>query len=158
MARKILGINLSVFFSRAGYAAVYGLLTIGIFYELPNLLLKNINGSVANLPLENGTLFISYAILITLLSCVQIIFQDHVVGDAAAISNGIAQISYIYIFADGGLITEHLSSSGITLSLDFRTVIYLMLIPSALSIISAVISASSRPSVTRSEMIEIPLN
>ena len=158
MTRKIFGINTGVFFSRTGYAAGYGLLTIIVFYELPNLLLKNINGSVANLPLENGTLFISYAILITVLSCLQIIFQDHFVGDAAAISNGIAQIFYIYIFANGGLITEHVSSSGITLSLDFRTVIYLMMIPSALSIISAVVSASSRSSINRSEMIEVPLS
>jgi hypothetical protein len=150
--------DLGVFFSRTVYAAAYGLLTIIVFYELPNLLLKNINGSVANLPLDNGTLFISYAILITVLSCTQIIFQNHAIGDAAAISNGIVQIFYIYIFADGGLITEHVASSGITLSLDFRTVIYLMLIPSALSIISAVISASSRTSIARSEMIEVPLN
>ncbi len=158
MTRKIFGIDLGVFFSRTGYAVGYGLLTIVVFYELPDLLLKNINGSVANLPLDNGTLFISYAILITILSCVQIIFQDHFVGDVAAISNGIAQIFYIYIFANGGLITENLSSSGITLSLDFRTVIYLMLIPSSLSIISAVVSASSRSSIARSEMVEVPLN
>jgi hypothetical protein len=149
---------MGVFFSRTGYAAAYGFLTILIFYELPDLLLKNINSSVANQPLDNGTLFVSYAILITLLSSTQIIFQDHFVGDVAAVSNGIAQIFYIYIFADGGLITEHLASSGITLSLDFRTIIYLMLIPSALSIISAVISASVRSSVARTEILEVPLN
>jgi len=158
MTRKIFGINLGVFFSRTGYAAGYGFLTIIVFYELPNLLLKNFNGSAANLSLDNGSLFISYAILITILSCLQIIFQDHFVGDAAAISNGIAQIFYIYIFANGGLITEHLSSSGIILSLDFRTIIYLMMIPSALSIISAVIAASTRSSIAHPEIIDIPLN
>ena len=158
MTRKIFGINLGEFFSRTGYAALYGLITIVVFYELPNLLLKNFNGNLANMPLEDGTLFVSYAILITVLSCLQIIFQNHFVGDVAAVSNGIAQIFYIYIFASGGLITENFASSRITLSLDFRTIIYLMMIPSALSIISAVIAASTRSSTIKSEMIEIPLN
>jgi len=158
MARNLFGISIDVIFPRTAYAVVYGILTIVIFYELPDLLLKNFNGSLANLPLDNGTLFISYAILITILSSVQIIFQDHFIGDVAAVSNGVAQIFYIYIFANGGLITEYVSSAGVTLSLDFRTIIYLMMIPSALSIISAVISASSRSSVTSSENIEVPLN
>jgi hypothetical protein len=158
MVRNLFGISVDVIFSRTAYAVVYGILTIVIFYELPDLLLKNFNGSLANLPLDNGSLFISYAILITILSSFQIIFQDHFIGDVAAVSNGVAQIFYIYIFANGGLITEYVSSAGVTLSLDFRTIIYLMMIPSALSIISAVISASSRSSVTPSETIEVPLN
>ena len=156
MTRKIFGIELNLFFSRAAYAAFYGLATILIFYELPNLLLKNYGADLSNLPLDNGTLFISYAILITILSSVQIIFQDHYVGDAAAISNGIAQIFYIYIFTNGGLITEQVS--GITVLLDIRTIIYLMMLPSALSIISSVISTSSRSSVTSTQVVEVHLN
>src|ERR1700733_2625643 len=158
MARNLFGISIDVIFPRTAYAVLYGILTIVIFYELPDLLLKNFNGSLANLPLDNGTLFVSYAILITILSSLQIIFQDHFIGDVAAVSNGVAQIFYIYIFANGGLITEYVSSAGVTLSLDFRTIIYLMMIPSALSLISAVISARSRSSVTSSENIEVPLN
>jgi len=156
LTRKIFGIELNLFFSRAAYAAFYGLATILIFYELPNLLLKNYGADLSNLPLDNGTLFISYAILITILSSVQIIFQDHYVGDAAAISNGIAQIFYIYIFTNGGLITEQVS--GITVLLDIRTIIYLMMLPSALSIISSVISTSSRSSVTSTQVVEVHLN
>jgi len=153
---KIFGINLDVFMSRAAYAAFYGILTILLLYELPNILLKNYSSKLVNLPLDNGPLFVSYAILITLLSCVQIIFRDHYIGDAAAISNGIAQIFYIYIFTNGGLITENLS--GVTVALDFRTIIYLMMLPSALAIISSIISASSRSSVTSSQMLEVHLD
>jgi len=155
MARKIFGIDLNVFFSRTAYAAFYGLLTIVIFYELPTLLLKNYTTSLSNLPLDNGPLFISYAVLITILSSLQIIFQDHYFGDVAAVSNGIAQIFYIFIFTNGGLITEQVS--GITVSLDFRTIIYLMMLPSALSIISSVVSASSRSSVASSQLLEVHL-
>jgi hypothetical protein len=156
LTKKIFGISLDLFLSRTAYAAFYGLLTIIIFYELPNYFLKGYEKSLANLPVENESLFISYAILITILSGLQIVFQDHYIGDAAAISNGIAQITYIYIFTNAGLITE--SISGIVVSLDFRTIIYLIMQPSALSIISAVISASSRSSVTSTEIVEVPLN
>jgi hypothetical protein len=155
MTRKIFGIELNTLFSRAAYAAFYGILTIFIFYEIPDFLLKNYTASLANLPLDNEPLFISYAILITILSSLQIIFQDHYFGDAAAIANGIAQIVYIYIFTNGGIIVEQLS--GITVSLDFRTIIYLMMLPSALSVISSVISTSSRSSVTPSQLLEVHL-
>lgn len=155
MERKIFGINLDVFLSRTTYAALYGFLTIIIFYEVPNYFLKSYTKSLPNLPFDNTPLFVSYAILITILSSIQIIFQDHHAGDAAAVSNGIAQIFYIYIFANGGLITEHVS--GMTLSLDFTTIIYLMMLPSALSIISSIISASSRSSVMASELAEVHL-
>jgi hypothetical protein len=156
MTRKIFGIDLDVFLTRTSYAVFYGFLTIIIFYELPNIFLKQYSASLPNLPMDNESLFVSYAILITILSGLQMIFKDHLVGDAAAISNGIAQISYIFILTNGGLITETLS--GVRVSLDFRTVIYLMMLPSALSIISSVISASSRSSVTSSTIVEVRLD
>jgi hypothetical protein len=156
MTAKVFGISLDIFLSRTAYAAFYGLLTIIIFYELPDILLKSYGSALPNLPLDNSSLFISYAILITILSGVQIVFRDHYIGDSAAISNGIAQIFYIYIFTNGGLIVEQLS--GVTVSLDFRTVIYLMMMPSALSIISSVISASSRSSITPSQLVEVHLD
>jgi len=155
MARKIFGIDISTFFSRTAYAAFYGILTIFIFYEIPDLLLKNYTAQLSNLPLDNEPLFFSYAILITILSSVQIIFQDHYIGDAAAIGNGVAQIAYIYIFTNGGIIAEQVS--GISVSLDFSTIIYLMMLPSALSIVSAVISTSSRSSVSSTELLEVHL-
>jgi hypothetical protein len=155
MERKLFGIDLGIFLSRTAYAAFYGLLTIIIFYELPDLFLKNYTAELSNLPLDNSSLFLSYAILITILSGVQIVFQDHYVGDAAAISNGIAQIFYIYIFTSGGLIVEQVS--GATVSLNFSTLIYLMMLPSALAIVSSIISASSRSSVVSSQLVEIHL-
>lgn len=156
MERKVFGVNLEVFLSRTTYAVLYGFLTIVIFYEVPNYFLKSYTKALPNLPFDNSSLFISYAILITILSSLQMIFQDHHIGDAAAISNGIAQIFYIYIFANGGLITEQVS--GMTLSLDFRTIIYLMMLPSALSIISTIISASSRSSIMTTELADVHLD
>jgi len=135
-------------------AVFYGFVTVVVFYEIPNLLLKNVGGNLSGLPIENESLFLSYAILITVLSGLQIVFQGKFIGDAAAVSNGVAQIFYIYIFTNGGIIREFVSSAGITLALDFKTVLYLMMIPSALSIVSAVVTASSRSSVQRSEMID----
>lgn len=153
--KKIFGIETGTFFSRTTFAALYGILTIVIFYEVPDYLLKSYSAALANLPLGNVGLFTSYAIIITILSCTQIVFQNHYVGDAAAVANGVAQIFYIYIFTDGGIISEQVQ--GISLSIDFRTIIYLMMLPSALSIISAIVSASSRASVVSTEMTEVQL-
>ena len=135
-------------------AVLYSAISLVVFYEIPNLLLKNVGGNLAGLPVENESLFLSYAILITVLSAVQVIFQGKFLGDAAAVGNGVAQIFYIYIFTNGGVIQEFVSSAGVGLVLDFKTILYLMMIPSALSIVSAIVTASSRSSVERSQMIE----
>lgn len=156
MSRKLFGIELDVFLSRTTYAALYGILTIIIFYELPDYFIKSYGASLSNLPLDNSSSFVTYAILITILSSIQIIFQDYYIGDTAAISNGIAQIFYIYIFTNGGLITEQISGAMITL--DFSTLIYLMMLPSVLLIISSVISASSRSSVASTQVLEVHLD
>ena len=154
MTREIFGMRLTVLASRTAMAVFYGFVTLIVFYEIPNLLLKNVDGNLSGLPIENENLFLSYAILLIVLSGLQIVFQGKFVGDAAAVSNGVAQIFYIYIFTNGGIIREFVSSAGITLALDFKTVLYLMMMPSALSIVSTIVSASSRSSVQRSEMID----
>ena len=155
MTRKIFGIELGRFASRTALAVAYAFVTLLVYYEIPNLLLKNFGGQAASgLPLENDALFFSYAILITLLSGLQIIFEGHFVGDAASVSNGIAQIVYIYVVASGGLYSDYIASAGIALTIDFRTILYLMMIPSALSIISTIVSASSRVSIQRSKMLD----
>jgi hypothetical protein len=151
---KVLGFDLRILVSRTTFAVFYGFATLLVFYEIPNLLLKNVaTGSVGNLPIENEGYFLTYAILITVLSGLQIIFKGHFLGDAASVSNGVAQIFYIYSFANGGFFTEYLSSVGVTVSINFQTILYLMMIPSALTIISTVISTSARISMRRSELV-----
>ena len=152
MARKILGLGLSDLFSRTALAVFYGLLTLIIFYEIPRILLGSYIS--AGSPFLNEGLFLPYAILITILSGLQIIFKNRYIGDAAAVSNGLAQIFYIYLVTNGGFFSEYVSSVQMTVSLDFRTVLYLMMIPSALLIVSTIISASSRVSVQHTEQFE----
>jgi hypothetical protein len=154
LAIRILGLPLSTVVSRTALAVFYGALTLVIFYEIPNLLLKNVGSNLTGLPVENGSLFVSYAILLTVLSGLQIVFQGKFLGDAAAVSNGFAQIFYIYVFTNGGIIQEFVSSAGVAVALDFKTILYLMMIPSALSIVSTIVAASTRSSVQKSAMIE----
>ncbi|MFI5419834.1 MAG: hypothetical protein ACHQ1H_02590 [Nitrososphaerales archaeon] len=154
MPIRILGLPLSTVVSRTALAVFYGALTLVIFYEIPNLLLKNVGSNLTGLPVENGSLFVSYAILLTVLSGLQIVFQGKFLGDAAAVGNGLAQIFYIYIFTNGGIIQEFVSSAGVAVSLDFKTILYMMMIPSALSIVSTIVTASTRSSVQRSGTFE----
>ena len=135
-------------------AVIYGAITLVVFYEIPNLLLKNVGGNLSGLPMDNQSLFLSYAILITVLSALQVIFRGKFLGDAAAVGNGVAQIFYIYIFTNGGIIQEFVPSAGVGLVLDFKTILYLMMIPSALSIVSTIVTASTRSSVEKSHMFE----
>jgi hypothetical protein len=152
---KIFGFDLRQILSRTAFAVMYGILTVLVFYELPNLLLKNLpaGSNLGNLPFENEAFFLSYAILITVLSGLQIVFQGHYIGDAAAVSSGVAQIIYIYTIANGGLLTDYIGSIGLTLSINFQTILYLMMIPSGLSIVASIVSCCSRVSVKRSDLL-----
>ncbi len=154
MTRRILDLELSTLVSRTALAVFYGALTLVVFYEIPNLLLKNVGSNLSGLPVENQSLFLSYAILLTVLSGLSIIFQGKFLGDAATVSNGLAQIFYIYIFTNGGILQEFVSSAGVAVALDFKAILYLMMVPSALSIISAIVAASARSSVKRSATFE----
>ena len=156
MVRKVFGIPLSSFVSRTLLAVLYGGVTLLVFYEIPDLFLnKAIPASyTSSLPLAFGsTDLLYYAGVITVLSGLQIIFEGGFLGDAAAVSNGISQVFYIYIVANGGYFQDYIQSAGISVSLDFRAILYLMMIPSALTIVSTILAASTRTSTRRSDLL-----
>lgn len=149
---KILGIPLPTFISRVATALIYGFISILIWLIIPSTILpKTIEGGIGGL---STSTFIYYAILIAFLSGVQSIFNDKFVGDAAAVANGIAQIYYLYLITNGGILTYVAQQQGIALTLDFRTILYLLMIPSAISAVRAIVHASSRVSTKSFEDAE----
>jgi len=151
---KILGMGIFSFAARVVYAVVSGIITVVIFFYLPNTFFRNF--SEVSVPFSNGDFFY-YAILIAFLGGLQIIFSGHFLGDGAGIFDGAAQIFYIYLVTNGGLLT--IATSGFVASVDFRTILYLLMAPSALLIVSSVISACSRVSTQRvSDFEEAVLN
>ncbi len=78
-------------------------------------------------------------------------------GDGAGMFAGVAQIYYIYLVTNGGVLT--IATSGIVASVDFRTILYLLMAPSALLVVSSVVSACSRVSMQRvSDFEEVVLD
>ncbi len=139
---EILGLHLRTFLTRLGGAIVSGALSLFIFLYIPQFLYSRYPG------LESATgisfdYFIYYAVFITVLSAVSTIYRDHFLGDVAAIANGLTQIYYIYIITNGGLLSAAVGS-GTTLTIDFSFLLYLLITPSAIGVISTVIKMISR--------------
>jgi hypothetical protein len=152
---KILGIGLPEFITRLGTAVLYGFISLVFFLVIPNFLLS---GPASGLGIST-TLFFDYAILIVILSGMQGVFRGKYLGDAATVANGFVQIYYLLLITNGGFFSYFEQQAGITLSIDFHTIVYLFLIPSTLSIINAIVHAASRtsiqPSQTTNEFIRL---
>ena len=142
------------FAGRVVYAVVSGAIIILIFFYLPDRIFGNFPEVSSDF--SNGD-FLYYAILIAFLAGLQIIFRGHFMGDGAGIFLGIAEIYYIYTVTDGGVLT--IPISGVVASVDFTTILYLLMAPSALLVVSSVISACSRVSMQKvSDFEEVALD
>ncbi len=149
----IFGMSARTFFSRLAYAVAMALLTLFVFLYIPSRILPGFGGEYSNI-LSYESLFFYYALLIGFLEGIRILFRGTYIGDGAGIFNGVAQIFYIYLLTSGGVFTINLATQGIDVAIDFRTILYLMMIPSALSIVSSIVNATSRISVTRTREVE----
>lgn len=144
---RILGIELPTFISRIATAILYGFIALIVFLVVPDALLGGPAGALG----ISTSVFFDYAILIVILSGIQGVFRGKYLGDAATAANGVVQIYYLFLITNGGILNYFVQQQGINLTIDFRTILYLLMIPSALSIINAVIRASTRLSVQAAE-------
>ncbi|MGI0080232.1 MAG: hypothetical protein ACRECH_11460 [Nitrososphaerales archaeon] len=152
---SILGIGLRDFITRIASAILYGFFSLVLFLVIPDALLNGPAGALG----FSTSIFFDYAILIVILSGMQGVFRGKFLGDAATVANGFVQIYYLFLITDGGVLNYFVQQYGINLTIDFRTLLYLLMIPSALSVIKAVIHASTRASVrpieTNQELIRL---
>jgi hypothetical protein len=141
---KVLGMSLGTFIVRLLGALVSGAVSILIFLLLPRLASENLPQGVLGF---TGSEILFYGILIAILSGLQIIFRDRWVGDASAVGNGIIQIYYLYTITNGGVMAFSMGGTEITVS--FATLLYFLMLPSALSIVSGVYRAFTRSSLQK---------
>jgi hypothetical protein len=139
---EILGLPLRTFLIRLGGAIVTAVLSLIIFLYIPQMLYSHLPTIAKGTGIDSGY-FIYYVIFITALSAISTIYRDHFLGDAAAIANGLTQIYYIYIITNGGLLSLAVSG-GMTVSIDFSAILYLLITPSAIGVISSIIKMISR--------------
>jgi hypothetical protein len=138
---KILGLPLGTFLIRLGGAIVTGIITLVLFLYLPQLLYSNLPelGKATGITVNY---IVYYAVLITILSGISTIYRDHLLGDVASVANGLSQIYYIYIITNGGVLS--LALNGITIAINFSTLLYFLITPSAILVVSSVIRMISR--------------
>ena len=147
---KILGIELPAFITRIATAVLYGFISLIVFLVIPNALL---NGPASAIGVSTS-IFFDYAILIVILSGMQGVFRGMYLGDAATIANSFVQIYYLLLITNGGIFSYFVQQEGINLTIDFRTIVYLFMVPPALSVINAVVHASTRMSTQAAETTE----
>ncbi len=147
---KILGLSLWTFVTRLLGAIVVGAVSIIVFYLVPQFAYSSHPSGILSVG-ENE--IIAFGVAIAVLGGFQIIFSDRWLGDAATIGNGVVQITYIYLVTNGGIMTFALQN-GMNITLNFTTVLYFLMLPSAISIASGAIRSFGRQSVQRFEDAE----
>ncbi len=135
------------FSGRVVYAIVSGAILIFLYTFIP----QSLYNGLGEIPSLLGGSFFDFALLIAILSGIQIVFKGRWLGDAAAIGNAISQIVYLYLVTNEGILNLNLGGQGLAISIDFRTILYLLMLPSALLIVSTIIGAAARTSTQKFE-------
>ncbi len=136
--------GLGTFIVRVLGAIITGGVSIFLFLYIPQFASENLPQGILGFS-ESQILF--YGILIAVLSGLGIIFRDRWLGDAAAIGNGTVQIYYLYAITNGGIMTFALS--GTSISINFTTLLYFLMLPSGLSIASGMFRVFTRGSLQK---------
>ena len=151
---KVFGLPLRTFVLRLVQAIIFGAISFAVFYYLPQMLYSNAPSFAQSTGFSTED-FLYYAAFITILTGVSTIYRDHTFGDVAAIANGVTQISYIYLITNGGVLS--LTMGGNSISLNFSTLLYLLITPSAIGIVATVLRMASRsanrPFLDREEIL-----
>ena len=141
---KIFGMSIGTFVLRLLGAIISGGVSIVLFLLIPRLVSTQLPSGIFGFS-QDQILF--YGILIAVLSGLQIIFRDRWLGDAAAIGNGIVQIYYLYTIMNGGVLA--FATGSMDVSVNFAPFLYLLMLPSAFSVVSGVFRVFTRSSMEK---------
>jgi hypothetical protein len=136
--------SLGTFILRVLGALISGAVSIFLFLFIPQFATQNLPQGILGF---GEAQIVLYGVLIAVLAAVQIIFRDRWLGDACAVGNGVVQIYYLLAITNGGVMS--FATNGTTISLDFTTFLYFLLLPSALSIVSALFRVFTRSSLAK---------
>jgi hypothetical protein len=141
---QILGMSLGTFILRILGAAISGAVSIFIFLYIPQFVSQSLPQGILGF---GESQIILYGTLIAVLAGLQMIFRDRWLGDACAIGNGVLQIYYLYAITNGGVMSFALN--GTNIAINFSTLLYLLMLPSALSIVSGLFRVLTRGSLQK---------
>jgi hypothetical protein len=141
---RIFGMSAGTFVLRLLGAIISAGISIVLFLLIPRLVSSALPPGIFGFS-ENQIVF--YGVVIGVLSGLQIIFRDRWLGDAASIGNGIVQIYYLYVITNGGVLSFVTGSTSV--AINFAAFLYLLMLPSAFSVVSGVFRLLTRSSLQK---------
>ena len=134
---------------RGVYVAVSIILNYILFFLVPIRAFNFLGQLTPNLE-ANIT---PYFLAIEVLTAIRVMLKDHILGAMASVSSGLVKALYIYIITQGGIIT--MSLSGYLVTVDFKPIVYLMIIPLLLDIVKQIYDLANKSSAKPITMIEV---
>ena len=138
-----------VYAGRAIQAAIFVAINYAVFFVAPSLFFS----TTGLLTSEIEATISSYFMIIASLTVLHILLKVHVIGLASSIGLGLVQALYIYVITEGGVLT--ISYSDITLTLQFKPLLYLMMAIPLVNMVKQISDYLSRSSAQPIEMVEV---
>jgi hypothetical protein len=130
---------------RGARAALALGVSLVLWYYVPSLLLQELVSPPAIF--TQGGLFV-FALLIGCLSALGYLFEDGPVGFLCGLGSNLATVAFLYLATDGGILS--FQSQGVYLTANFQPLLFLLIMPSVLSMVRKVWSAVSKSAGTPS--------
>ncbi|MBI4257427.1 MAG: hypothetical protein HY619_00585 [Thaumarchaeota archaeon] len=144
------GRKLSVeYMSRGIRATVLIIINYTLFFLVPTML-YNLTGQLTP---SVETTITSYFAAIAALTVIRIMLKGHALSVASGIALGFVQALFIYIVTDGGVLT--LEVSGLSVTLEFQPLLYLMMTPPLLGTVRQFWDYVSKSASQPVNMIEV---
>ena len=134
---------------RGVYVAVSIILNYILFFLVPIRAFNFLGQLTPNLE-ANIT---PYFLAIEVLTAIRVMLKDHILGAMASVSSGLVKALYIYTITQGGIIT--MSLSGYLVTVDFKPIVYLMIIPLLLDIVKQIYDLANKSSAKPITMIDV---
>ncbi|MEM3387385.1 MAG: hypothetical protein QXN08_06945 [Nitrososphaerales archaeon] len=141
--------RLLVYAVRAAQAAVFVLVNYAIFFIAPSLFFS----TVGLLTAEVEAAISSYFLIIGCLTVIHILVKDHIIGFASSVSLSIVQAIYIFVITNGGVLS--ITYSGLTLTLEFKPLLYLMIAMPLVNMVKQIYDYAARSAMQPTSMIEV---
>ena len=151
---EIFGLPFRTFVLRLVQAIIFGAISFAVFFYVPQQLYSYFPSFAQSTGFSTEN-FLYVAVFVTILTGVSMVYGDHTFGDVAAIASGVTQIFYIYFITNGGVLS--MTMGGNSISINFSSLLYLLITPSAIGIVATILRmasrSASRPVLDREEIL-----
>jgi len=138
-----------VYAGRAVQAAIFVAINYAIFFIAPSVFYSNLG----LLTPETVTAISSYFLIIGSLTVIHLLLKDHIIGFASSVALGIVQALYIYVITNGGVLS--ISYGGLSLTLEFKPLLYLMMATPLVNMVKQIMDYLSSSAAQPVQMVDV---